>query len=145
MKHCHRCKESKSFEEFNKNNTKADGYQIFCRICEKAYKKEWYEENKAAHKKRVNERNIEIRKDTRTRLYQFYLEHPCIDCGESRPECLDLDHVRGQKWKNVSRLVGSSNTWPIIQKEIDKCEVRCANCHRVKTAHQLGWYSSIEK
>lgn len=73
-----------------------------------------------------------------------YLEtHSCVDCGESRLACLDLDHVRDKK-APVSKLVAAGYSIPTVQKELDKCEVRCANCHRVKTAREQGWWKCDE-
>lgn len=143
-KKCGRCSLNKLFVDFNINKTKKDGRQIFCRECEKEYKKEWYEKNKESHKKRVGKRNKSIRLENRKRLHEFYLNNPCVDCGEPRPACLDLDHVTGKKKTNVSRMVSSSIQWATIQEEIDKCVVRCANCHRIKTAIERGWYSYVK-
>lgn len=72
-------------------------------------------------------------------LLLYLDEHPCVDCGESDPIVLDFDHIRGTKTASVSYLLGSSMSWDRVQKEIDKCVVRCANCHRKKTAKERGW------
>jgi hypothetical protein len=40
----------------------------------------------------------------------------------------------------VSALVNGKYSWSKILEEIEKCDVRCANCHRRRTAKQLGWY-----
>lgn len=58
----------------------------------------------------------------------------CVDCGERDERCLDLDHVRGTKVKNVSEMLGCSV--PRLLEEIAKCEVRCANCHRKRTVER---------
>jgi len=42
----------------------------------------------------------------------------------------------------VSYLIASNRSWKYILKEIEKCEVRCANCHRRRTAQQLGWHKT---
>lgn len=57
----------------------------------------------------------------------------CVDCGFNRwPEALDFDHgSRSSKRDNVARLLVSSKG--VIMREIRKCVVRCANCHRHKT------------
>lgn len=44
----------------------------------------------------------------------------------------------GNKRYKVADMIGRYALETIIA-EIEKCEVRCANCHRVKTAKQLKW------
>jgi hypothetical protein len=53
-----------------------------------------------------------------------------VDCGETDPDVLDFDHVRGKKVCGISRMVGRGYRLWRIKAEIDKCEVRCANDHR---------------
>jgi hypothetical protein len=80
---------------------------------------------------------IKEKKDNRSRNKDFikcYLKtHPCIDCGNTDIRVLEFDHVKGIKDGNVSHSV--RNNWSIdkIKEEIDKCEVRCCNCHRIVT------------
>ena len=40
-------------------------------------------------------------------------------------------------------MLASSCTWETILKEINKCDVRCSNCHKIKTAKDFGWYKNI--
>ena len=37
-------------------------------------------------------------------------------------------------------MIHDGYSWSNILKEIDKCECRCANCHRIKTAIEQDWY-----
>lgn len=61
----------------------------------------------------------------------------CVDCGESRWQCLDFHHTDpSQKIKNISGMVISRYSVETIQKEIDKCEVLCKNCHAI---HHNGY------
>lgn len=70
------------------------------------------------------------------RFIKNYLsKNPCIDCGEKDPLVLEFDHVRGRKKGGISDLKRYSSK--ILLKEIAKCEVRCANCHRRKTLKDL--------
>lgn len=67
-------------------------------------------------------------------IYNYLLEHPCVDCGESNPIVLEFDHDKNnKKEKDISRLISSKCSLDKIVKEIEKCSVRCANCHRIKT------------
>lgn len=57
---------------------------------------------------------------------------PCIDCGGTfPPECMQFDHVRGVKVKDVSRM--ASQSLAVIMAEIAKCDLVCANCHAIRT------------
>lgn len=51
---------------------------------------------------------------------------------------LEFDHIASKR-TNVTTLVWRGAAWPTIEKEIAKCEVRCANCHRIRTARSRGY------
>lgn len=60
----------------------------------------------------------------------------CVDCGVTNHIILDFDHLRDKKY-NVSRMIHDGFSWKAIKKEIEKCEVVCANCHRIRTYLRL--------
>jgi hypothetical protein len=60
----------------------------------------------------------------------------CVDCGEKNHIVLDFDHIRDKKY-NVSRMIHDGFSWKAIMREIQKCEVVCANCHRIRTHYRL--------
>jgi hypothetical protein len=140
---CGTCKDVKELGEFNKNKSKKDGYNTICRTCSNARSKKYYDEAGEYHKKQVIERNKRIINENRKKLFNYYKTHPCVDCGESNPIVLELDHINpDEKFKDVSNLM-NGYCWNTIEKEIEKCEVRCANCHRIKTATQFNWYADL--
>ena len=61
----------------------------------------------------------------------------CFDCGENNHIVLDFDHLRDKKY-NVSRMVHDGFSWKAILKEVEKCQVVCANCHRIRTYNRLS-------
>lgn len=57
----------------------------------------------------------------------------CVDCGKTYAPCtMDFDHVRGEKRIAVANLTGHHSRETVIS-EIEKCDLVCANCHRVRT------------
>lgn len=81
-----------------------------------------------------------IRRELKLQVFKHLMAHPCVDCGNSNPLVLEFDHVRGDKIKSIATLVNDCVKWQIIENEIKKCEVRCANCHRLRTVAQLGYW-----
>ena len=66
----------------------------------------------------------------------------CVDCGFNKhPDVLEFHHKpEFHKRKAVARLVG--NRWITIFEEIVKCDLLCANCHRLRTATRFKNRSS---
>ena len=62
---------------------------------------------------------------------------PCADCKRRFPACaMDFDHRDpSTKESGVTRLVGRA-TQEVILAEAAKCDIVCANCHRVRT---IAW------
>lgn len=57
---------------------------------------------------------------------------PCADCGKSYPYyVMDFDHVRGTKVLRISAM--QDRKLEVLEEEIAKCDVVCANCHRERT------------
>lgn len=59
----------------------------------------------------------------------------CNECGVSHLpiKAYDFHHYKGPKEYNISEMINRNMPWKLIKKELDKCVVLCANCHRVKS------------
>ena len=67
----------------------------------------------------------------------YLMQHPCVDCCEPDPRVLEFDHIDpSSKRHNVSRMVADGLLVRLIEQEVAKCEVRCANCHRRRTMEE---------
>lgn len=92
------------------------------------YHAEWYQKNKEKVYKRV--RKNEKEKQKWWREYKSTLS--CKICGVSHPAVLDFHHKDKDVKDNIlSRLVQNNYSKENIMKEIEKCDVLCANCHRI--------------
>jgi hypothetical protein len=69
------------------------------------------------------------------RFLAWLKEQPCVDCGGRFPSyCMDFDH-RDPTQKRIG--VSKVGTLSRLQDEILKCDLVCANCHRVRTYRTL--------
>lgn len=145
-KRCSICKESKPKSAFNRNAHKGDGLQNVCRECNRENSKKYYAKNSDRIKKQ-NAASRKIRHNiNRKRVFEYLSNNPCTDCGESDPVVLEFDHRENfKKEGNISAMLRDGIPWERIYNEIKKCEVRCANCHRRKTAKQQSWYTETMK
>lgn len=137
MKTCTVCKQEKDLSMFNKNKNKKDGYQTLCRECSNARSRKYYTDNIEHHKKETNRRRKEYKKLAQAYVRKLKESTPCADCGSFYPwPVMDFDHQR-EKVEDVSRLVNNGSSLNTIKDEIDKCEIVCANCHRMRSLGHL--------
>ncbi len=141
MKTCSICKQEKQDVEFSIKNRSTGQLNYSCKECHKKYAREHYRNNHEYYLEKQKERRENC--DTPRRLFEYLLSHPCVRCGESNPLVLDFDHIeRDKKSFNIS-VARSAYNWNTVLSEIQKCQVLCANCHRKKTAVDLGWYLKL--
>lgn len=150
MKKCSTCKVEKPLSAFYRNKTKKDGRQYSCKKCQNIYhNKIWYEDKKEKRKQQVKEYKEINKRINFRRILHNYFSKGCIDCGETDFRCLEFDHVRGTKRKlrgtsGVGQFVRDGYKWETILNEIKKCEVRCSNCHKIRTFKQLNYMKDME-
>lgn len=74
----------------------------------------------------------QIRKDR----YDWFLKlksEPCSDCWQKfDPVCMDWDHARGEKKYSIS-VTWRDGDIEKVKKELEKCDLVCSNCHRIRT------------
>lgn len=109
----------------------------------RAYQKKWYEANKEEHKKRTKANKIKHYERNKQRINDLK-SYPCTDCGNCfNPVAMDYDHINPSNKKiNISKMM-NAYSWERIQEEIAKCELVCANCHRVRTHERIKMGVSI--
>lgn len=83
-------------------------------------------------RKYADKRRLEIRS-----LLNGLKDRPCVDCKQKYDPCvMDFDHLDPSlKEENINILKHRFSREKLL-KEIEKCEVVCANCHRLRTKNQ---------
>ena len=115
MKLCSRC-----------GLSERNSYSCYCNPCKSKYQVEWSRrrgwKDQRTWKIKIREIIISAKKV------------PCFDCGISYPYfVMDFDHVRGEKKFNIAQATSNRRSVEKLKEEIDKCDVVCSNCHRMRT------------
>jgi hypothetical protein len=139
FRRCYDCGAVKPITEFAFANKAKGTRQGRCRKCHAAYRRSHYLRNRDTYIRQEVARIKRYREENRPKIREYLRAHPCIDCGEANIVVLDFDH-RDPKTKAHNVVVLSmQKPWTRVLAEIAKCDVRCANCHRRRTARQFGW------
>jgi hypothetical protein len=125
---CGRCKRSLPPAEFARYG---NGYQSYCRTCQREYDAAWYQRNKARRQAKVKTDRDE---------YVAWLDSlkegkPCTDCGGIYPPyVMEWDHLpEAVKTLVVADTRRAAHSKKRILAELENCELVCANCHRERT------------
>ena len=137
MKVCSKCELNKDESEFNKHR---GGLGSYCKACSKDYHNKRNSTNDMRKKRRDN--NFKRRNEARVRVMEYLANHPCEECKEADIIVLEFDHLRDKEF-DISFAISGGYSWERVSKEIEKCRVLCANCHRRHTAKSLGWFKGL--
>lgn len=109
---CTKCKRELSLDNFNWRDKSKGTRRADCKECHNNYMKKQYQEKKQI-------------------IQNLKSEVSCQKCGEKRGYCLDYHHIDPlTKVDTVARLTSNTYNMEKVYKEIKKCVVLCANCHR---------------
>ena len=133
---CYRCGEVKPAEDFAWRRRRKLQRDSFCRPCRKAYGREHYLANRQRFIDQARDQKQRLQRQRTLYLIEYFVTHPCVDCGETDPVVLEFDHLR-DKLFNIGQAL-SRTKWSSILAEIEKCQVVCANCHRRCTTERCG-------
>lgn len=84
-------------------------------------------------RQKATQRSQKRRTEIRKMVAKIKENSGCVDCKQNFPYfVLDFDHVRGTKVDGIARMI-MWNSIEDIHAEIEKCDIVCANCHRIRT------------
>ena len=113
---------------FSSRDKSKESFSSNCKDCHRSYHKEWYHKNKKSRIKQIAEREIFVRE----KLKEHKKALCCLRCGENHPATLDFHHREpNKKEMPVSLMAKNGKSFKTILREIEKCDVLCANCHRI--------------
>lgn len=129
-KKCYKCKNTKSYNDFNKDKCKSDGLQSVCRECQREYDKKYY--------KKIDKDKRTVNVKARSKRIKEWLEaykktQCCLQCCNTDFRVLEFHHHNGDKSFNIGEIRKHGCGVAKILSEIQKCQCLCANCHRIIT------------
>jgi len=136
------------FKDKDKKSSKQSEWYDENKIRIRKKQKQYYLDNKEAFKKRCNkwrennkkafsENRKAYRKKFRDLCNNIKLINGCAVCKEKEVSCLDFHHIKKEDKKDdISKLVSKGMNTKLM-KEIKKCMILCANCHRKFGANKI--------
>ena len=140
-KQCSVCKKIKFLNKFYNNKKSKDGLQYRCIACSEEY----YIQNK----KRILQNGIKFyeknriykktkREEAKKYTWEIKSKTSC-KCGEKDPVCLEFHHIDPTTKNNtIAELISKGASLDLLKREIDKCQIICANCHREKHYNNIA-------
>jgi hypothetical protein len=138
---CGRCHERLPLTDFARRRKAHGQRDNYCRSCRAAYKQEHYAANKQRYVAKALRHKQNLVAERVAHLIELFRTHPCVDCGETDPLVLELDHLEAKNF-NIAKGV-RDRKWQAVLDEIAKCDVVCANCHRRRTALRAGFARAV--
>lgn len=129
MKKCYRCCLEMTEDKFPVRRGKHIG------VCYECYKAHYGNPDQldSAYSEKIRNANHKRKERCRAYLGDVLSRAACVDCGLSDPIVLEFDHRDPkEKYRDIS-LLAAQGSIDLLKKELEKCDVVCANCHRRRT------------
>lgn len=148
---CVKCNVLQPKLNFHKNKSIL-GIRSTCKNCRTIDRKNFYKNNKEKeleycknYRIKFPEKRKNVCNNWARQNYKWFRELlnniknvPCLDCKDYFPFCaMDFDHKNPkEKLFTISEMQSKNEN--IIFEEIGKCEIVCANCHRIRTFKRIN-------
>ena len=108
--------------------------QYHCKECSRKYIRNHYKNHIKYYVEKARKRNQMVKERAYAYLGPYLLSHPCVDCGEKDILVLEFYHKdRALKKGEIRHIIQNGATLEKVINEVEKCDIRCSNCHRRKT------------
>ena len=128
---CTCCGDPKPQTEFDVSQWRADRLRSHCRSCKNTQSKALYRRDPEPFKLRAYRAKKKARKEIRERVARIRTKG-CRACDERDVACIEFHHVHGK-----DRYISHCESIPQLERELIKCVVLCANCHKKAHADRL--------
>lgn len=145
VKTCTNCHKIKSEKDFYYKNKDLGKFHAQCKVCysekRRIFYKEHYFKYGSEYRARAIARKRRLKNNLRKALLEYLKDKACVHCGISDVRVLEFDHINpATKSFGIAQAITRTLQWENVLEEISKCQILCANCHKIKTAEQQGWY-----
>lgn len=140
LKKCTKCQRELPLDNFRWKNKSEGRRHAQCKECQRAQEKQHYQESR---ERRGSVRmTTDYQKSTNMYLVNKARQVGCKKCGEKRFYVLDFHHRNNdEKVETINHMIKSASV-QTLQRELEKCDVLCANCHR--EFHYLNLHNQID-
>jgi 5-methylcytosine-specific restriction endonuclease McrA len=126
-------------DDFSIKNREKLRWHVVCKACYSAYRRRHYIQNKSKYIAKAHVWNKKQGKVLANYLFEKLTQSECVDCGEKDILVLEFDHISNKKL-GIAQMYRNRFSLAALEEELKKCVVRCANCHRRKTAIETKFW-----
>lgn len=141
LQQCTKCLIKKQISDFAFRNKVKQIRHRMCRLCHTKYRRFHYLQNKEKYIQKAKRWNVHQREVLKEVIFRKLSQSACIDCGEKDIVVLDFDHIASKRF-SIAVMFRHRHSVESIEDELQNCVVRCANCHRRRTAKQFNHWKS---
>lgn len=138
---CTRCKTQKDLGLFVKDKNKPLGHSFCCKQCHNTEARRTFKEEYPKDKEKYLRTRRDYRDRERQKMKEFLSDKSCMDCGNTDWRVFEFDHRDPSiKEFNIGDRLRTKGSFESCAEEIAKCDIVCANCHKIRTYTMINSY-----